>query len=181
MMISRSAENSSRLSIRLPFMATNLLAAEGFSACPPASPILSPDAADMFSLRSPKIQIIVCLYKAGEAHPTATTYNRCKLRRPIVDRSDTATYQSCRMPATARIRKFDSQQAARLLAAHASQLKKKIIGWGYDGWRGWVFARPDFGRLGVFNCGIGVGCRFCADGGCASCAPVAGTAETGQA
>src|ERR1700710_342386 len=45
MMISRSVESSSRLSMRLPLTATDLVAAEGFSACVPAFASLSPEVA----------------------------------------------------------------------------------------------------------------------------------------
>ncbi|MFB9263662.1 hypothetical protein ACFFWD_10830 [Bradyrhizobium erythrophlei] len=68
------------------------VAAEGIPACLPASPILSPELADMvlvlrFRRRS---TLPVCISGEGRI-PTAAFYNRYKQRRRILDHPVTGT------------------------------------------------------------------------------------------
>jgi hypothetical protein len=72
-------------------MIKDFVAAEGFSACLPAPPLLSPEVADIFVLLRLEIQNrCVCIVRT-KRNPTAAIYNRYKERRPVIDRRDAAT------------------------------------------------------------------------------------------
>ncbi|MGY4285408.1 hypothetical protein ACVWXO_004628 [Bradyrhizobium sp. LM2.7] len=72
-------------------MVNVLVVAEGLSAGPAASPILSPGAADIVAVMLSKFQMQPVCTGGNRRIPTATIYNRYRLQPVVIDRLSVAT------------------------------------------------------------------------------------------